>query len=89
MIDKRCCWTRGKVIGGSSVLNTMLYIRGNRRDFDRWEALGNTGWSYDNVLPYFKKSEDQRNPYLARDTKHHGVGKLYVVVLATSLTLQL
>lgn len=75
MIDKRCSWTKGKVLGGSSVLNTMLYIRGNKRDFDQWESFGNPGWGYEDVLPYFKKSEDQRNPYLARDKKHHGVGE--------------
>ncbi|CAK1590448.1 unnamed protein product [Parnassius mnemosyne] len=74
MKDKRCSWTKGKVLGGSSVLNTMLYIRGNKRDFDQWESFGNPGWGYEDVLPYFKKSEDQRNPYLARDTRHHGVG---------------
>ncbi|CAG9791392.1 unnamed protein product [Diatraea saccharalis] len=74
MIDKRCGWTKGKVLGGSSVLNTMLYIRGNKRDFDQWESLGNPGWGYEDVLPYFKKSEDQRNPYLAKDTRHHSTG---------------
>ncbi|KOC71129.1 Glucose dehydrogenase [acceptor] [Habropoda laboriosa] len=74
MVDRRCCWTRGKVLGGSSVLNTMLYIRGNRRDFDQWESFGNPGWGYDDVLPYFKKSQDQRNPYLARNTKYHATG---------------
>ncbi|XP_046753928.1 glucose dehydrogenase [FAD, quinone] [Diprion similis] len=74
MVDKRCCWTRGKVLGGSSVLNTMLYIRGNRRDYDQWESFGNYGWGWDDVLPYFKKSEDQRNPYLARSTKYHSTG---------------
>ncbi|XP_045771190.1 glucose dehydrogenase [FAD, quinone] [Maniola jurtina] len=74
MIDTRCSWTKGKVLGGSSVLNTMLYIRGNKRDFDQWESFGNPGWGYDDVLPYFKKSEDQRNPYLAKNTKHHSVG---------------
>lgn len=74
MKDQRCCWTRGKVLGGSSVLNTMLYVRGNKRDYDLWEALGNKGWSYEDVLPYFIKSEDQRNPYLARNTKYHGTG---------------
>ncbi|XP_032526920.2 glucose dehydrogenase [FAD, quinone] [Danaus plexippus] len=74
MIDKRCSWTKGKVLGGSSVLNTMLYIRGNKRDFDQWESFGNPGWGYEDVLPYFKKSEDQRNPYLAKDTKYHSTG---------------
>lgn len=74
MQDNRCCWTRGKVLGGSSVLNTMLYVRGNKRDFDLWAALGNPGWSYEEVLPYFRKSEDQRNPYLARNKRQHGTG---------------
>lgn len=75
MKDKRCCWTRGKVLGGSSVLNTMLYIRGNKRDFDQWADFGNPGWSYEDILPYFRKSEDQRNPYLARNKRYHGTGK--------------
>lgn len=52
----------------------MLYIRGNRRDFDQWESFGNPGWGYEDVLPYFKKSQDQRNPYLARNTKYHSTG---------------
>ncbi|XP_055845343.1 glucose dehydrogenase [FAD, quinone] [Episyrphus balteatus] len=79
MKDKRCCWTRGKVIGGSSVLNTMLYIRGNRRDFDQWASFGNEGWGYEDILPYFRKSEDQRNPYLARNKRYHGTGGLWTV----------
>lgn len=50
-------WPRGKVLGGSSALNGLLYIRGQAQDYDRWAALGNSGWSYQEVLPYFIKSE--------------------------------
>lgn len=45
------------MLGGSSAINAMVYIRGHRDDYDHWAALGNTYWSYDEVLPYFKKSE--------------------------------
>jgi choline dehydrogenase-like flavoprotein len=50
-------WPRGKVIGGSASINAMIYIRGHRQDYYEWAALGNDGWSYDDVLPYFKRSE--------------------------------
>ncbi|MBF7052912.1 choline dehydrogenase [Halomonas sp. KAO] len=56
---RRLQWPRGKVLGGSSSLNGLLYIRGQREDYDDWAAVGNTGWNYDAVLPYFKKSECQ------------------------------
>ena len=63
-------WPRGKVLGGSSSLNGLLYVRGQHADYDRWAALGNKGWSFAEVLPYFKKSEDQeRGP-----SEYHGVG---------------
>ncbi|MFK7800133.1 MAG: GMC family oxidoreductase [Anaerolineae bacterium] len=68
-------WPRGKVIGGSSSINNMIYIRGARWDFDRWAELGNEGWSYEEVLPYFKKSERQAHI----QTDYHGTnGELHV-----------
>jgi choline dehydrogenase len=50
--------SQGKVLGGSTSINALMYVRGNRRNFDHWAALGNAGWSYDEILPYFRRSED-------------------------------
>ncbi|CAI6347332.1 unnamed protein product [Macrosiphum euphorbiae] len=65
MDDRKCRWPRGKVMGGTSVLNYMMYTRGVPEDYDRWARLGNVGWSYADVLPYFKKSEDLGNGRVA------------------------
>jgi choline dehydrogenase len=56
---RRIFWPRGKVLGGSSSINGLVYIRGQRQDFDHWRQLGNPGWSFGDVLPYFKRAEDQ------------------------------
>ncbi len=73
--NRRIDWPRGKVLGGSSALNGLLYIRGDRHDYDNWKDLGNKGWGYDDVLPYFKKFECQENG----ENEYHGVdGELKV-----------
>src|SRR5437763_10630406 len=61
---------RGKVLGGSSSINGLLYVRGQHEDYDRWRQRGNAGWGYDDVLPYFKKAENQQRGA----DKYHGVG---------------
>ncbi len=63
-------WPRGKVLGGSSSLNGLLYVRGQAEDYDRWAELGNDGWGYDAILPYFRKSEDQERG----EDRFHGTG---------------
>jgi choline dehydrogenase-like flavoprotein len=66
---------RGKVLGGSSSINGMIYIRGHQSDFDDWQALGNDGWSFADVLPYFRKSEMHHS---GSTELHGGDGELYV-----------
>ena len=68
--DRKIAWWSGKTLGGGSAVNAMLYVRGNRLDFDHWNYMGNEGWSYDDVLPYFKKSENNSRG----ESKYHGVG---------------
>ena len=63
-------YPRGKTLGGSSSINGLLYIRGQHRDYDIWRQLGNTGWGWDDVLPYFIKAENQER---GKD-EFHGVG---------------
>ena len=67
---RRMLWPRGKVLGGSSSINGLIYIRGQRQDFDLWRQLGNTGWSYEDVLPYFRRAEHQERGA----DEHHGAG---------------
>jgi choline dehydrogenase len=68
--DRRMYWPRGKVLGGSSSINAMCYIRGQRADYDAWAAAGSRGWSWAEVLPYFRRSEDNERGADA----FHGVG---------------
>jgi len=68
--NRRVPLPRGKVLGGSSSINGLIYIRGQKQDYDLWRQLGNTGWSYDDVLPYFRKSEDQEHGA----NEFHGAG---------------
>jgi choline dehydrogenase len=56
---RRHLWPRGKVLGGSSSINAMLYVRGQSSDYDGWRQMGNAGWGWDDVLPFFRKSENQ------------------------------
>ncbi|NVO05173.1 MAG: GMC family oxidoreductase N-terminal domain-containing protein, partial [Rhodoferax sp.] len=71
---------RGKVLGGSSSLNAMIYIRGQREDYDHWAAEGNAGWSFDEVLPYFKRAEDNAR---GADAFHAVGGPLHVMDLTS------
>lgn len=67
---QRSAWSRGRVLGGSSSLNNLQYVRGSRHDYDRWAKDGCKGWSYKDVLPYFIKSEDIQIPELQNSGKN-------------------
>lgn len=68
--NRRMHYPQGRVLGGSTAINAMIYIRGNRLDYDKWRELGNEGWGYDGVLPYYRKSE--HNERFANE--YHGTG---------------
>ncbi|XP_072399343.1 glucose dehydrogenase [FAD, quinone]-like [Diabrotica undecimpunctata] len=70
--DKRMEWPHGKVLGGSSVMNYLIFVRGNAHDYDKWEEMGNPGWSYKNMLPLLKKMEDAHVEN--SDTDYRGTG---------------
>ena len=74
--DRAHVWPRGKVLGGSSSINGLLYVRGQAADFDQWAQLGCTGWSHGDVLPYFRRAEG--NERLGDDELHGGDGPLNV-----------
>jgi len=78
--DRRGYQPRGKVLGGSSSINAMIYSRGHAADYDRWAELGNPGWSYAEVLPYFKKSQNQER---GADDYHGAGGPLNVADMRT------
>ena len=73
--NRRGYQPRGRTLGGSSAINAMIYVRGDRTDYDEWAALGNTGWGYADVLPYFRRSEDQAR---GADEYHATGGELAV-----------
>ncbi|XP_035225836.1 glucose dehydrogenase [FAD, quinone]-like, partial [Stegodyphus dumicola] len=73
LVNRQVVFPAGKTIGGTSILNGNIYSRGNKKNYDEWAAQGAKGWSYEEVLPYFKKMEDNRDPeYVANG--YHGVG---------------
>ena len=85
---RKVFWPRGKVLGGSSSINGMVYIRGQHEDFDHWRQLGNSGWSFDDVLPYFKRAEsnvrgsDQfrgaGGPLCVSDVEKHPIAEAFI-----------
>lgn len=72
--NRQCDFPRAKVLGGCSVVNGMMYIRGVPKDFNDWEAEGNPGWGFDDVLPYFLRSEDNTEIGIWADNAYHTTG---------------
>ncbi|EEB16960.1 glucose dehydrogenase precursor, putative [Pediculus humanus corporis] len=78
MEEGRCRWPKGKCLGGTSVINYMIYTRGNKEDFDEWARDGNEGWGYKDVWPYFVKSEKSRIPHFRHSVSHGQEGPVTV-----------
>ena len=81
---KTLLWHSGRVLGGSSSINMMAYVRGSRHDFDAWEAMGCEGWGYDDVLPYFIKSEAMQDHKLAQSgrilIREHNIPAVIIMI---------
>uniref|UniRef100_U5EVL2 Putative glucose dehydrogenase n=1 Tax=Corethrella appendiculata TaxID=1370023 RepID=U5EVL2_9DIPT len=76
-LHKNLFWPRGKMLGGSSSMNGLLYFRGNSRDYDQWEEMGNPTWGWNDVLHYFKKSENNQEEYVVENySNYHAAGGL-------------
>lgn len=72
MTGREILWPRGRVLGGTSSINGLIYIRGQSQDYDHWRQLGNAGWSWDDVLPFFKKAESQASTNAPKVNDLHG-----------------
>lgn len=80
VLNRKIYLPRGKTLGGSSSTNAMAYVRGNPSDYDGWAALGNPGWSYDEVLPFFMKSENHAQAESLDKNYHSNQGELHVTI---------
>ncbi|CAH1402169.1 unnamed protein product [Nezara viridula] len=78
LFEKRCHWTSGHGVGGASLINGLLFTRGHPSDYDGWEQEGNPGWSYNDLLPYFLKSENMSVSGLAQSKYHSTDGPLHI-----------
>ena len=79
---EKSAWPRGRVLGGSSSLNAMMHVRGNKKDYDHWAEMGAEGWGYEDILKYFKKSES----YYGEDGRYHGFEGPAMVTKASYVT---
>uniref|UniRef100_A0A182RGH6 Glucose-methanol-choline oxidoreductase N-terminal domain-containing protein n=1 Tax=Anopheles funestus TaxID=62324 RepID=A0A182RGH6_ANOFN len=78
LTDRKCSWTHGRGVGGSSIINNIIYTRGNRRDFDNWARAGMEGWSWEEVLPYYRKIERANIKDFDQNGAHGKTGRVSV-----------